>query len=270
MKLLNLSIVFFCCVLMSCQNNANEGTGTESAMEFQNKGHELVYKMTQKVGTYQDLQDYKDVSYTYTYTTPDGKSDVSNEKYIFDGELSYGEYVKHERTLADLEGRIEQGYNGSAFWLKQDGKSVADEKTLKRVTFNRKTNFYWFTMMQKLLDPGLNYEYVKQDTIDGSHYDVVKVSFDAKEGKPTDIYQVYINQETLLVDQFLFTVVDFEVMEPLLMKVEYEKVGEILIPASRKYTKAGWDGKNLNDKWIFVNWTDIKFNTEMKQEQFEL
>lgn len=239
-------------------------------MTFQNKGHELVYKMTQKVGTYQDLQDYKDVSYTYTYTTPDGKSDVSQEKYIFDGELSYGDYVKHERTLSDLEGRVEQGYDGSTFWLKQDGKSLDDEKGLKRVTFNRKTNFYWFTMMQKLLDPGLNYEYIKEDTINGKIYDIVKVSFDSKEGKPTDIYQLYINQETLLVDQFLFTVMDFGVADPLLMKVEYEKVGKILIPASRKYTKADWEGKNLNDDWIIVSWTDIKFNTGMTKERFEL
>lgn len=269
MKLLNLSVILSCCVLMSCQGTTDD-TETESTVEFQNKGHELVYKMTQTVGTYQQLQEYKDVSYTYTYTTPDGKSDISNEKYIFDGELSYGEYVKHERTLADLEGKVEQGYDGTNFWLKQDGKSVEDEEALKRVIFNRKTNFYWFTMMQKLLDPGLNYEYIKQDTINEKIYDIVKISFNSEEGKPTDIYQVYINQETLLVDQFLFTVMDFGVADPLLMKMEYEKVGEMLIPTKRKYTKADWEGNNLTENWIPVNWTDIKFNTGLTKEQFEL
>lgn len=268
MKLLNLSVILSCCVLMSCQSNTSKEA--ETKVTFQNKGHELVYKMVQTVGTYQQLQQYKDVSYTYTYTTPDGKSDVSNEKYIFDGELSYGEYVKHERTLPDLEGRIEQGYDGTNFWLKQDGKAVEDEAALKRVTFNRKTNFYWFTMMQKLLDPGLNYEYIKQDTIDEKVYDIVKISFESEDGKPTDIYQVYINQETSIVDQFLFTVMDFGVADPLLMKMEYEKVGELLIPTKRKYTKADWDGNNLNENWIPVNWTDIKFNTGLTKEQFEL
>ena len=242
----------------------------ETTPTFENKAHRLVYEMTEKIGTYSDLLAQKDVVYTYTYQTPDGKKDISTEKYIFDGELSYGGYDTHERTLPDLEGSIEQGYDGDSFWLKNNGKTITNEEALKRVKFNRKTNFYWFAMYQKLLDPGVNYEYIKSETIDKQTYDVVKISFDSEDGKPTDIYQLYINQATQLVDQFLFTVADFNVMEtPFLMKMEYEKVDEIYIPTKRKYTKATWEGKPLNDTWTLVNWSDIKFNNGLTKATFE-
>lgn len=137
---------------------------------------------------------------------------------------------------------------------------------LKRVAFNRKTNFYWFTMIQKLLDPGLNYKYVKDTVIEENAYDVVDISFSSD--KPTDIYQLFINQKTNLVDQFLFTVMDFNVSEPNLMVMEYEEVQGLLIPTKRKYTKSNWNAEPLTENWINVNWTDIKFNNGLDKALF--
>lgn len=275
-------LLLLCFSFWSCQEQPSEqaqsssreqASKTEqqpaSSMDFQNKGHELVYKMTQKVGGYRQLLEKKDVVYTYTYTTPDGKADISTEKYIFDGELSYGAYHQHERTLPELEGLIEQGYNGSTYWSKHNGQDFADEKQMNRVIFNRGTNFYWFAMMQKLLDPGVNYEYIKEETMDGDVYDIVKVSFDTEEDEASDIYQLYINRETLLVDQFLFTVDYFQVHDPFLMKVEYEAIDGLLIPAKRIYTQANWEGEPLNENWIHVSWTDIKFNNGLSRDLFE-
>lgn len=236
---------------------------------FQNKGHELVYTMVEKVGNYDTLSSKKDVVYTYTYTTPDGTSDISTEKYMFDGELSYGEYKKHERTLSELEGTIEQGYDGSDFWLKHDGTLITDTVALKRVAFNRPTNFYWFAMFQKLLDPGLTYEYLGEKIADEKEYDVVKITFTSTNKKPTDTYQLYINRETGLVDQFLFTVADFGVLEtPYLMQVAYENIDGILIPTKRKYKKSTWDAAVSDAPWIHVTWTDITFNNDLHKKDF--
>lgn len=226
--------------------------------------------MTDKVGTIADLYDLHDVSYTYTYTMPDGKSDVSKEKYIFDGELSLGEYIRHDRSLTQLEGPFTQGYDGHTFWIKHNGSFLQDSQLIARTIFNRKTNYYWFTMMQKLMDPGLFYTHVGQKTIDDQEYDVVKITFDSEEGEPTDIYQVYINQSTKLIDQFLFTVVDYDVVEtPFLMRVEYESVNGILIPSLRKYTKANWDADPLNDQWVSVEWSDISFDNGFSKALFK-
>jgi hypothetical protein len=51
-------------------------------------------------------------------------------------------------------------------------------------------------MMQKLLDPGVEYEHLEQVAIDKNTYDVVNVTF--KSDKPTDIYRLFINQKTSL------------------------------------------------------------------------
>jgi hypothetical protein len=277
MKLKITVIVLLSIFVFSCKNESSKNVKKEvikpeqkTAPTFQNKGHKLVYNMVQNIGNYNTLRKKKDVVYTYTYQTPDGKADVSTEKYIFNGELSYGVYNKHERTFPDLVGRIEQGYDGNEYWLKHEGKTINDTSRLKRVAFNRPTNFYWFSMMQKLLDPSLNYEYIGEKKLNNVAYDIVKVSFNSKTDKPTDIYQLYINKETLLADQFLFTVADFGLIEtPFLMTVEYEKIDGLLIPSKRFYKKSTWNANVSEDPWIKVTWSNIQFNNDLNTSDFK-
>ncbi|MCW2117997.1 outer membrane lipoprotein-sorting protein [Flavobacterium sp. 7A] len=270
-----LGISMFCLVVLSGCNNlksvADKQQVKVAAVEvpnFQNRGHELVYNMVQKVGNYNKLQQKKDVVYTYTYQTADGKKDVSTEKYSFDGEWSYGHMQQHERTLPDLAGTLEQGYDGSEYWIKHNGVVLTDPAIVKRAIFSRATNFYWFAMMQKVLDPGINYEYLGDKAINGNDYSVVKITFDSKDNKPKDIYQLYINRSTNLVDQFLFTVVDFGKTDPLLMKLEYEEVDGILIPTKRKYKGSNWEAVETNDPWTLVNWRNIKFGNQLTKADF--
>ncbi|MBU2929372.1 DUF6503 family protein [Winogradskyella psychrotolerans] len=275
---INICTLLICFVLASCNDKDSktetearkpETTTVKTKKTFSNKGHELVYNLTQKTGNYQTLLNKKDVIYTYTYQTPDGKKDVSTEKYLFNGELSYGIYQQHERTLPNLEGVIEQSYDGTEYWLKHNGIIVNDTTHLKRVAFNRPTNFYWFSMMPKLLDPGVTYDYIGDKKIDDKAYDIVKISFTSENNKPTDIYQIYINKETQLVDQFLFTVADFGKMDiPNLMQLQYENIDGILIPTKRQYKKSNWEAEVTEQPWIEVNWTDIKFNNGLKMEDF--
>lgn len=244
-----------------------ENQNTNSALKAE-KAYKLVKGVVNKMGTYNDLLKKKDVVYTYEYITPDGKMDKSQEKYIFDGEMSYGAYHTHQRTFADLPGIIEQGYDGKEYWLKHKGKIIDDAKRMKRVKFNRPTNFYWFAMFQKLLDPGLQYEYKGEKAMDNANYDIVKVSFE-DTSKPSDIYQLFINKETGLVDQFLFTVAEFGLTEvPKLMKVEYEKIDGMLIPSKRIYKTSNWEATPDDTPWIHVNWKDIKFNNNLTPNNF--
>ena len=61
---------------------------------FKNKAHELVYNMVQKVGSYEQLKAKKDVIYTYTYTTPDSRVDISTEKYLFEDETKVISFMR--------------------------------------------------------------------------------------------------------------------------------------------------------------------------------
>jgi len=123
-------------------------------------------------------------------------------------------------------------------------------------------------MFQKLLDPNLSYDYLGEKVINDKNYDIVRVSF-APSSQPTDIYQVYINQETGLVDLFLFTVADFGKMDARIMKVEYEEIDGILIPTKRMYKKSDWKATDDGKPWITVNWTDIKFNNGLSVSDFK-
>ncbi|WOI23700.1 DUF6503 family protein [Nonlabens ulvanivorans] len=241
----------------------------ETDVQFVNQAHQLVYDMVQNVGNYNQLLEKQNVIYTYTYQTPDGKTDQSTEMYQFQGELSYGAYQKHERTFPDLTGTIVQGYDGTNYWLNHNNHNILDEQRLKRVAFNRPTNYYWFTMMPKLLDPGVNYDYIKEESIDDNTYDIIKVSFESTDNSPKDIYQLYINRDTKLVDQFLFTVADFNKMEPSLMQMEYENIDGLLIPTKRKYKASDWQATVTDAPWIYVNWTDIKFNNDINNQDFQ-
>jgi hypothetical protein len=260
-------------LVAACGHKEAKTNKTTKAVEaqtptFQNKGHEFVYKMTQEVGSYQDLMKLKDVVFNYTYRTPDQKEDVSIESYIFNGELSHGTYLKHERTLPNLKGKMQQGYNGKDFWVKIDGQNIADNSALESAVFTRKTNFYWFAMMQKLLDPGINYDYLGQNTIDGKPYDIVKITFQTPDDVVSDTYQLYINSETHLVDQFLFTVVSKNVTDPILMRVKYENIEGILLTTYRKYTKSDWEATILKDVWVEEITKDIKFNQGLDKALF--
>lgn len=231
----------------------------------------LIEQMMEQVGSYEKLKALNDVQYTYTSrTSATGKSDISTEKYIFDGELSRAEYTTHEgHVFPDQEGEAIQGFNGKESWMTFNGNLVEDPQALKLADFSRKTNFYWFAMMQKLLDPGINYSYEGKRKVNDIDYDMVKIRYDQGVGDVSDTYLLYINPKTHLVDRFLFTVMDFNITEPFLMIVEYEEIDGVKLPVKRKATQSNWNGDVLKDVWIDEIMTDIKFNNGFQRSDFD-
>lgn len=237
----------------------------------QNKGRELVAEMVAEVGGRDQFYAMRDVEYRYTYQDPTGeKKDVSIERYLFDGELSWGKYeVRENAMFPKMEGEMIQGYNGQESWVTLDGKLLDDKKVLRMVDFTRKTNYYWFTMMFKLLDDGVVYDHQGTQNVDGMEYDLVKISFEGGVGDVQDTYVLYINPETKLVDQFLFTVLDFGMKDPHLMKVEYEEIAGFKLPTQRKYAPADWDGNVTKNEWTREICTDVKFKNGFERTLFE-
>ena len=242
-----------------------------SLADEENPPRMMIEKMVEQVGSYDKLKSLNDVQ--YIYTTRDsvtGKSDVSTEKYLFEGELSWAEYKKHDlHVFPDQNGPVVQGYNGKDSWGMINGKLIEDPEALKIMDFMRKTNFFWFAMMQKLLDPGVNYSYEGKRKVNDIEYDIVKITYDQGVGDVSDTYLLYINPDTHLVDRFLFTVLDFNITEPYLMIVEYEEVDGVKLPVKRKATQSNWDGEVLKDNWLEENMSEIKFNNGFEISDFE-
>jgi len=53
------------------------------------------------------------------------------------------------------------------------------------------------------------------------------------------------------------------------MEVEYENIEGLLIPTKRRYKNANWDADVTDEPWTLVNWSDIKFNTDLDRVDFE-
>jgi len=231
----------------------------------------LVEKMVEAVGGKDRFYALGDVQFTYDYhALNENKRDVSQERYIFDGELSWAKYsIRQMYAFPQLEGELIQGFDGKKSWALLNGKAIhGDPQIYKMAVFVRKTNYYWFTMMFKLLDEGLIYEHLGTKQIDGNNYNLVKVAFESGVGDVQDTYILYINADSHLVDRFLFTVMDFGMAEPFMMMVEYDEVSGVKIPSKRRYVASDWEGNPKDDNWIAVNWTDIKFNNGFEKSMF--
>ena len=231
----------------------------------------LVDQVVAAIGGRDAFYAAKDVSYTYIYhrVGPDQK-DVSEERYVFDGEKSWASYSEMGNDPSMAGKTVVQGYNGKSSWQTVDGTLTSDEGAIKRADFLRKTNYYWFAMMFKLTDPGVTYAYDGTATIEGVTYDKVRMSFEQGVGDAQDIYILYINPYTHMVDQFLFTVMDFGVKDPLLMKVDYVTVDGLAFPAMRRYTRSDWDASVAADaSWVLEVMSDIKLNNGFKASLFE-
>ena len=270
-----LSLLFVACNNQKqTQSSAEEpeaATEVAPAAEEPNQGKALVQEMVEAIGGVETLKSLKDVEYEHTYYVPaEDKRDISLERYIFDGEHSWAKYTTRTKwVMPDIEGEIIQGYDGNESWVTVDGKLTEDSVALRLGDFFRKTNFYWFCMMFKQLDPGMTYEHKDKQNVDGIEYDIVKVGFEENVGDVQDTYVLYINPDTKLVDQFLFTVLDFGVTDPLLMKIEYQTMNGVKVPAFRKYIPADWDGNIKGEDWVEYHYKNVKFNNGFTQDMFK-
>jgi len=231
---------------------------------------QILINATEAIGGSQYFYNKGTVSYDYEYRAPEGLNAITlvgKETYMFDGERSYATYTTHNLTGAN--GKVVEGYNGTEAWVTFDGKVSEDEQANGVARFLRKTNYYWFAMFYKLLDNGVNHELLSDQTVNGTDYHRIKVTFGDKVGDAQDTYVVYVNKDTNRIDQFLFTIVGFGVTDPFLMTFDYETIDGIQIPTKRKYIEADWEGNIKGKAYYLTNWTNITFGVPVEKSMFE-
>lgn len=259
-KLKQLILLYFLSIsAISCKENK-----TVKKKSKEETAKDLVVKVVKQTGSYNDLKKLNNVEFEYTFLNPNNqKKDISTERYFFDGEVSVGNYTQGEIFVSLKKDEIiTQYYNTSTdkLWQKNNGVYISNEKILSNVKFLRKANFYWFTMMQKLLDDGLTYKKLPNRIVNNIDYKIVQIGFAKNVGEYQDIYVLYVNPKTFLVDQFLFTVQGTKLPQPLLMKAKYNTINKISLMVDREIYAADWDG-NIKGKAMFQQLSrNIKFN----------
>ncbi len=221
-------------------------------------------------GGWNDLWKKGDVEYTYDYRLPsNGKADISVERYIFNSEASYGKYTQHEiNVMPEKEGEVVQCFDGKETIVLANGEKVENPEVLATGDFLRRANYYWFTMPYKLNDKGTVATYLGQEDFNGTAYDKVEVTYDPEvTGKEqNDIYILYVNPETKLIDRFYFSLPFLGVQEPVIIAdYEYEDIDGQLISTKRSYFIPSEEGY-AEEPSLVQTMTKVKFGNGFTEE----
>lgn len=215
-------------------------------------------------GGWGDLWNKKDVQYTYDYRYPDGKADVSTERYIFDSEASFGYYTQHDiNAMPGTEGDAVQCFDGKATTAILAGNKVEDPAAIGGSEFLRKANYFWFVMPYKLNDDGAILKSMGKEDYHGVVYDKVEVTYDAAvTGKEqNDSYILYVNPDTKMIDRFFFSLPAMGMNVPAIAaNYIYEEIEGQKIATKRTYFMPNDKGEYGETPSIVQTLTYVKFN----------
>lgn len=92
-------------------------------------------------------------------------------------------------------------WDGEKAWIHPDTLSQPNPR------FWATTGYYFESIPFILSDPGLQYERLPDEELDGEMYDLVRVSYDSGVGdSPGDMYLLYVDKETSVVRAIRYTV----------------------------------------------------------------
>ncbi len=183
---------------------AQQSTQAEAAQARleASEGGQLVLRAIEAHGGLDTWYNAPTSSYTWEYANVDmdfrfkSHMVVDNQsRRAYHDLLELGSYEEAQ----PVEGQF--AWNGSDAWM----YPAAIEQPNPR--FWATTGYYFESIPFILADPGLQYELKPDEELDGVMYDRVDVSYDAGIGdSPGDVYMLYVNKETALVDAIRYTV----------------------------------------------------------------
>jgi len=220
-------------------------------------------------GGWGNLWNKKDVQYSYDYRYPDGKADVSTERYIFATEASLGDYTQHDiNAMPGSKGDVMQYFDGEKTMVMVGDKKIEDPAAVGGSEFLRRANYFWFVMPYKLNDKGTISKYMGQEEYNGTNYDKVQVTYDASiTGKEqNDTYIIYVNPSTKMIDRFYFSLPALGINEPLIIaNYEYEDIEGQKVATKRSIFMPSPDGYSEEPNLV-QTLTDVSFNNGFTKE----
>lgn len=99
-----------------------------------------------------------------------------------------------------------QRFEGRMAWTGEEAWFVPADVTRINSRFWALTGYYFEMIPFVFADPGVNYELLPDEELDGETYDMVRVSFDEGVGDADDYYVTYVDRETGLVRAIRYVV----------------------------------------------------------------
>ncbi len=221
-------------------------------------------------GGWGNLWNKKDVQYTYDYRYPDGKADISTERYIFNTEASFGNYTQHDiNAMPGTKGDVMQYFDGTSTMAMLGDKKVEDPQAIGGSEFLRRANYFWFVMPYKLNDKGTILKYMGQEDHNGTSYDKIEVTYDpAITGKEqNDIYILYVNPSTKMIDRFFFSLPVLGINAPVIVaNYKYEDIDGQKVATKRTYFMPNEKGEYGETPNIVQTLSNVKFNNGFTAE----
>ncbi len=258
--------------LTACKEKIRQGKeGKVVAREINSTNSKEILAATEKAhGGWNHLRSKNDVEYHYEYTVPEGKADISTERYIFDSEISFGHYTRHEiNTMPTENGIVTHFFDGEKVTITLNEDVVENERTIATAEFVRRANYFWFVMPYKLNDPGTIAKYLGKEIYNGIDYAKLEITYDAKvTGKEkNDIYILYVNQETQLIDRFYFSLPFLGISSPVILaEYTYKEIEGQKIATNRNYFLPDAKGAYRESPSITQILSQIKFNNGFTKE----
>jgi len=233
MKMHLLPYLLFFALLAACADTAD--TTTEETVEEPPRSmEELPTTLQQALEAHGGLEiwdAYESLEFTLQTFRGGDTSQVSSLVDLTD---------RREHITAE---NYEMGYDGENYWYHSD--SITEDHPDPKFYIN--LQFYFFGMPFVAADPGTIYEEMGQRMVNGTAYDVLKVTYEDTIGvSPEDQYLLYFDTETHQLQLLLYSVTYFNEENAenynALWYDEWQTVDDLQMPL--RMISYAWDAEN--------------------------
>lgn len=185
-------------------------------------------------------------------------------------ERSRGGTSTGDRQVIDLRNRYVHiegdaytiGSNADGVWITPNTEALNYGPGPR---FYSQTYFYFFAVPFVFADPGVKHEMVGQETVDGTTYDVVRMSYESGVGDaPDDVYLLYLDPESHQIRMMRYSVTygNRGRSEPnsTIVYDEWQDVDGLLVPATATFRP--WQDGSPGEQVAQISYTEVDFGEE--------
>ena len=228
MKFKIIFAISLICFLATCSSNQTEEQPVEKT---QKEFPEFFQKILEAHGGWEAWEKMNTLKFTSIRSNP-------NTEYTVD--------LKSRMELIEVDGKYQLGNDGDKVWV----APVRDSFPGKSPRFMKNLVFYFVAVPFVFADDGVNLEMVGTQKIDGLEYQVIEATFgDGVGDAPEDIYKMYVNPNTSIVQFITYSVTYFNKENATkfnALKYDWKNVNGLLFP--EKYTGYIWHDSTFGDE----------------------